>query len=66
MGKGYALVSRQQHIHTEDNDYYINLVFYNYLLKCFVLVDLKTRKNFVRRCWTDGYVSNVVREIKKG
>lgn len=44
MGKGYALVSRQQHIHTEDDDYYIDLVFYNYMLKCFVLVDLKTRK----------------------
>ena len=44
MGKGYALVNRQLHIHTEDNDYYIDLVFYNYLLKCFVLVDLKTTK----------------------
>ena len=44
MGKGYALVDRQMHIHTEDNDYYIDLVFYNYLLKCFVLVDLKTAK----------------------
>ena len=44
MGKGYALVDRQMHIHTEDNDYYIDLVFYNYLLKCFVLVDLKTSK----------------------
>ena len=44
MGKGYALVDRQMHIHTEDNDYYIDLVFYNYLLKCFVLVDLKTTK----------------------
>lgn len=44
MGKGYALVSRQMHIHTEDDDYYIDLVFYNYLLKCFVLVDLKTTK----------------------
>lgn len=44
MGKGYALVNRQQHIHTEDDDYYIDLVFYNYMLKCFVLVDLKTRK----------------------
>lgn len=44
MGKGYALVSRQQHIHTEEDDYYIDLVFYNYMLKCFVLVDLKTRK----------------------
>ncbi len=43
-GKGYALVNRQMHIHTEDDDYYIDLVFYNYLLKCFVLVDLKTTK----------------------
>ena len=44
MGKGYALVDRQMHIHTEEDDYYIDLVFYNYLLKCFVLVDLKTTK----------------------
>lgn len=42
MGKGYAFVARQQHIHTEKQDYYIDLVFYNYLLKCFVLIDLKT------------------------
>lgn len=44
MGKGFAFVARQQHIHTEKEDYYIDLVFYNYLLKCFVLVDLKTSK----------------------
>ena len=44
MGKGYAFVARQQHIHTEKEDYYIDLVFYNYILKCFVLVDLKTSK----------------------
>ena len=44
MGKGYAFVGRQQHIHTDDDDYYIDLVFYNYMLKCFVLIDLKTRK----------------------
>ena len=44
MGKGYAFVARQQHIHTEKQDYYIDLVFYNYLLKCFVLVDLKTSR----------------------
>lgn len=42
MGKGYAFVARQQHIRTELNDFYIDLVFYNYLLKCFVLIDLKT------------------------
>ena len=44
LGKGYAFVARQQHIHTEKDDYYIDLVFYNYILKCFVLIDLKTTK----------------------
>lgn len=44
MGKGYAFVARQQRIHTEKEDYYIDLVFYNYILKCFVLIDLKTKK----------------------
>ena len=44
LGKGYAFVGRQQHIHTEKEDYYIDLVFYNYILKCFVLIDLKTKK----------------------
>lgn len=44
LGKGYAFVARQQHIRTEKEDYYIDLVFYNYILKCFVLFDLKTQK----------------------
>ena len=44
LGKGYAFVARQQHIHTEKADYFIDLVFYNYILKCFVLIDLKTGK----------------------
>ncbi|MDE6670093.1 MAG: PDDEXK nuclease domain-containing protein [Muribaculaceae bacterium] len=44
MGKGFAFVARQQHIHTEKEDYFIDLVFYNYILKCFVLIDLKTSK----------------------
>ena len=44
LGKGYAFVARQQHIRTAENDYFIDLVFYNYILKCFVLVDLKTSK----------------------
>lgn len=44
LGKGYAFVARQQHIRTEKEDYYIDLVFYNYILKCFVLIDLKTSK----------------------
>lgn len=44
LGRGYAFVARQQHLHTEKQDYYIDLVFYNYILKCFVLIDLKTQK----------------------
>ena len=42
LGKGFAFVARQQRISTESKDFYIDLVFYNYLLKCFVLIDLKT------------------------
>ncbi len=42
LGKGFAFVARQKHIATETKDFYIDLVFYNYLLKCFVLIDLKT------------------------
>lgn len=48
LGKGYAFVARQQHIHTEKKDYFIDLVFYNYILKCFVLIDLKTGKSHIR------------------
>lgn len=44
MGKGFAFVARQQLIRTEAEDYYIDLVFYNYILKCFVLIDLKASK----------------------
>ncbi len=44
MGKGFCFVDRQMHICTETTDYYIDLVFYNYILKCFVLIDLKTHK----------------------
>ncbi len=42
LGNGFAFIARQQHIRTETKDFYIDLVFYNYLLKCFVLIDLKT------------------------
>ena len=41
-GKGFSFVGRQYRISTETNHFYIDLVFYNYLLKCFVLIDLKT------------------------
>ena len=41
LGKGFAFVARQQRISTETRDFFVDLVFYNYILKCFVLVDLK-------------------------
>ncbi|MEL6671482.1 MAG: PDDEXK nuclease domain-containing protein [Bacteroidota bacterium] len=44
LGKGFAFVARQQHISTDTADFYIDLVFYNYRLKCFVLIDLKTQR----------------------
>ena len=44
LGKGFAFVERQQHIRTENSDFYIDLVFYNYILKCFIIVELKTEK----------------------
>ena len=42
FGKGFAFVARQQHIVTDTSDFYIDLVFYNYILKCFVIIELKT------------------------
>lgn len=44
MGRGFAFVERQKHIVTDMGDFYIDLVFYNYILKCFFLIDLKTTR----------------------
>ncbi len=44
LGKGFAFVARQQRISTETKDFYVDLVFYNYRLKCFVLIDLKVKE----------------------
>lgn len=44
LGKGFSFVARQQRISTETDHFYVDLVFYNYLLKCFVVIDLKTSK----------------------
>lgn len=44
LGKGYAFVNRQKLMRTEARDYFIDLVFYNYILNCFVLIDLKTER----------------------
>ncbi|MCD6526747.1 MAG: DUF1016 family protein [Desulfuromonas sp.] len=44
LGRGFAFVERQKRISTEDQDFYIDLVFYNFKLKCFLLIDLKIGK----------------------
>ena len=44
LGKGFSFVSRQERISLDGEHFYIDLVFYNYILKCFVLIDLKTGK----------------------
>ncbi|MBI9031992.1 DUF1016 family protein [bacterium] len=44
LGKGFSFVARQKLIRTETSDFFVDLVFYNYILKCFVLIDLKTTK----------------------
>ena len=44
LGKGFAFVVRQKHLRVEGDDFFVDLVFYNYLLKCFLLVDLKVGK----------------------
>lgn len=44
LGKGFSFVARQRHIRFDDDDFYLDLVFYNYMLKCFLLIDLKIGK----------------------
>lgn len=44
LGKGFSFVARQKHIRFGDDDFYVDLVFYNYILKCFLLIDLKMGK----------------------
>ena len=41
LGRGFTLAARQKRMHFDDEDFYVDLVFYNYLLRCFVLIDLK-------------------------
>lgn len=44
LGRGFSFVARQKHLDLDGEHFYIDLVFYHYLLKCFVLIDLKTGK----------------------
>jgi predicted nuclease of restriction endonuclease-like (RecB) superfamily len=57
LGKGFSFVARQKHLRFDDEDFYIDLVFYNYMLKCFLLIDLKIGKlNHRDVGQMDGYV----------
>jgi len=57
LGKGFSFVARQRHIRFDDEDFFIDLVFYNYILKCFLLIDLKIGKLTHRDVGQmDGYV----------
>lgn len=57
LGKGFSFVARQQHIRLDDDDFYVDLVFYNFMLKCFLLIDLKIGKLTHRDVGQmDGYV----------
>jgi predicted nuclease of restriction endonuclease-like (RecB) superfamily len=57
LGKGFSFVARQKHIRFDDQDFYVDLVFYNFILKCFLLIDLKIGKLTHRDVGQmDGYV----------
>ena len=57
LGKGFSFVARQKHIRFDNDDFYVDLVFYNYILKCFMLIDLKIGKLTHRDVGQmDGYV----------
>ena len=48
LGRGFCFVARQKHMRTERSDFYIDLVFYNSLLKCYFLIDLKSGASLIR------------------
>ncbi|HCM35422.1 PDDEXK nuclease domain-containing protein [Chryseobacterium sp.] len=66
LGKGFAFVARQQHIVTDTSDFFIDLVFYNYYLKCFVLVDLKTHKLTHEAIGQMDMYVRMYKDLKKG
>ncbi len=65
LGKGFSFVGRQKRINIEGNNYYVDLVFYNYILKCFVLVELKMGKlSYKDIGQMDFYVRYYEKELK--
>ena len=65
LGKGFCFVARQKRITIDGDHFYIDLVFYNYILKCFLLIDLKTGKlNHQDIGQMDFYVRYFEKELK--
>jgi len=65
LGKGFCFVARQKRITIDGDHFYIDLVFYNYILKCFVIIDLKTGKlNHQDIGQMDFYVRYFEKELK--
>jgi predicted nuclease of restriction endonuclease-like (RecB) superfamily len=66
LGKGFSFVARQKRITIDGDHYYVDLVFYNYILKCFVVIDLKTGKlNYQDIKQVDFYVRYFEENIKE-
>lgn len=65
LGKGFAFVGQQYHLPVGDNDYYIDLLFYNFNTNCFVVIDLKTRKFKPEYAGKMNFYINVVDDILK-
>jgi predicted nuclease of restriction endonuclease-like (RecB) superfamily len=65
LGKGFAFVARQQRISTETTDFFVDLVFYNYLLKCFVLFDLKSGKLTHQDIWQMDMYVRMMDDLKR-
>lgn len=66
LGRGFAFVGRQYHITLEEEHFYVDMVFYNYILKCFLLIDLKTNKlthgDLGQMQFYVGYFENEIRQ----
>nr|WP_237762121.1 PDDEXK nuclease domain-containing protein [Legionella santicrucis] len=66
LGKGFSFVARQMRVSTETSHFYIDLVFYNYLLKCFVVIDLKTEKLIHENIGQMDMYVRIFDELKRG
>ena len=66
MGKGFTFIGKQYRISIDDDNYYVDLVFYNAILKCYVLIDLKATKLNHADIWQmDFYTRYFNKEVKQ-